>query len=233
MPKPQPLTPERLGALTADFETMVRRHDPEWTGFVSSDPGMTLLELLSWLGDGLSAYHDHVREGSALAPASRGFPTNPTRYDPYKNFKFRVKWDGAYIPGVSRVSGLGRAVQAVEYREGAEPNVVHHAPGVVAFEAITLERDVSHDTAFEDWSKLVKPATPGTGGGYGSHLKTVRIEVLNQAGQPVIAYDVYHCWPSVYRPLPEMVDGVPPRLVESITLVHDGWERDPAVTYPT
>ena len=68
MPKPQPLTPERLGALTADFKTMVRRHDPEWTGFVSSDPGMTLLELLSWLGDGLSAYHDHVREGSALAP---------------------------------------------------------------------------------------------------------------------------------------------------------------------
>ena len=130
------------------------------------------------------------------------------------------------------MSGLGRIVQAVEYREGAEPNVVHRAPGVVAYEPITLERAVTHDTAFEDWAKLVKPATPGAGGVYGSHLKTVRIEVVNQAGQPVIAYDVYHCWPSVYRPMPELTEGVPPRLIESITLVHDGWERDPAVVYP-
>jgi phage tail-like protein len=218
MHKPQPLTPERLGALTADFEDVVRRHDPEWTGFVSSDPGVMLLELLSWVGESLSAYRS---------------PTNPSRHDPYWNFKFRVKWDGAYIPGVSRVSGLGRTVQAVEYREGAEPDVVRHAPGVVAYDPITLERGVTHDTAFEDWSKLVKPAAPGSGGGHGSHLKTVRIEVLDRAGQPVIAYDVYHCWPSVYRPLPEMADGVPPRLVESITLVHEGWERDPAVVHPT
>ena len=217
MPKPQPLTPDRLGALTADLEAIVRRHDPEWTGTAGSDPGVTLLELLSWLGDGLIA--------------SR-FTTNASRSDPYRNFKFRVKWDGAYIPGVSRVSGLGRTVQAVEYREGAEPNVVHRTPGVVAFDAITLERGITHDTAFEDWSKLVKPAASGTSGASGSHLKTVRIEVLDPAGQPVIAYDVYRCWPSVYRPLPEMVDGIPPRLVESITLVHNGWERDPAVTYP-
>ena len=233
MPKPQPLTPERLDVLTAELEAVVRRQDPEWTGFASGDPGVTLLELLSWLGDGLTAYHDSTRQGSAVAAAARGFPTNPSRYDPYKNFKFRVKWDGAYIPGVRRVSGLGRVVHAVEYREGAEPNVVHHAPGVLGYDAITLERAVSHDTAFEDWAKLVKPGTPGASGAYGGHLKTVRIEVVDQAGQAVIAYDVYHCWPSVYRPLPELVEGIPPMLIESITLVHDGWERDPTVVFPT
>ncbi|MFL5514744.1 MAG: phage tail protein [Gemmatimonadales bacterium] len=103
---------------------------------------------------------------------------------------------------------------------------------MVAYEPITMERAVTHDTTFEDWAKLVKPGTPGAGGAYGSHLKTVRIELVNQAGQPVIAYDVYHCWPSVYRPLPELVQGIPPRLIESITLVHDGWERDSSVVYP-
>jgi phage tail-like protein len=214
MPKPQPLTPARLGPLTTDIVAVVRRHDPGWTES-GTDPGLTLLELMEWLGEGLTA-----------------FQANATRFDPYRNFKFRVKWDDTYVPGVTRVSGLGRIVQAVEYREGAEPNVVHRAPGVVAYEPITLERAVTHDTAFEDWAKLVKPATPGAVGGYGSHLKTVRIEIVNQAGQPVIAYDVYHCWPSVYRPLPELVEGTSPKLIESITLVHDGWERDPAVVYP-
>jgi phage tail-like protein len=215
MTKPQPLTPERLGPLTTDIVAVVRRHEPGWTESGAEDPGLTLLEVMEWLSEGLSAFQAH-----------------PTRSDPYKNFKFRVKWEGAYVPGISRVSGLGRIVQAVEYREGAEPNVVHRAPGVVAYEPMTMERAVTHDTTFEDWAKLVKPGTPGAGGAYGSHLKTVRIELVNQAGQPVIAYDVYHCWPSVYRPLPELVQGIPPKLIESITLVHDGWERDPSVVYP-
>ena len=219
MSKAQPLAPDALSALTADIEAVVRRHDPEWTGPTAGDPGVTLLELISWLGE-------------SIPTTERGFPTNPSRYDPYKNFKVRVQWDGADIPGIRRVSGLGRIVQAAEYREGAEPNVVHRAPGVVAFDPITLERGISHDTAFENWAKLVKPATPGAGGGYGGHLKTVRIEILNEAGQPVLAYDVYHCWPSAYRPLPDLVDGGPMRLVESITLVHEGWERDPEVVFP-
>ncbi|HKU59930.1 MAG TPA: phage tail protein [Gemmatimonadales bacterium] len=215
MPKPHPLTPERLGSVTADLEALVRRHDPEWTGAIGGDPGITLLELMDWLGDGLTVYR-----------------ANATRFDPYRNFKFRVKWDGSYVSGVSRVSGLGRVVQATEYREGSEPNVVHKTPGMTTHEPITLERGISHDTAFEDWAKLVKPAAAGAGGARGSHLKTIRIEVLSPAGVPVIAYDVYHCWPMVYRPLPELVEGVPTRLIESLTLVHDGWERDPAVVYP-
>ncbi|MFL5514745.1 MAG: phage tail protein [Gemmatimonadales bacterium] len=110
MTKPQPLTPERLGPLTTDIVAVVRRYEPGWTGSGAEDPGLTLLAVMEWLGEGLSAFQAH-----------------PTRSDPYNNFKFRVKWDGAYVPGISRVSGLGRIIQAVEYREGAEPNVVHRA----------------------------------------------------------------------------------------------------------
>lgn len=218
MPRSQPLSPDHLSALAAELEAVVRRHDPAWTGSSAGDPGITLLELLSYLGDSLAA----------VSPA---FPTNPSRSDPYKNFKFRVTWDGAQIPGISRVSGLGRVVQATEYREGAEPNIVHRAPGATTYEPITLERGVTHDTSFEDWAKLVIAASPAAGAHVG-HLKTVRIEILSQAGQPVLAYDVYHCWPTAYRPLPELLDGAPMRLVETITLVHDGWERDPAVVFP-
>jgi phage tail-like protein len=157
-----------------------------------------------------------------------------SRYDPYKNFKFRVKWDGAYVSGISRVSGLGRIVQPVDYRDGTAPNVVHRLPGPIAYEPITLERGITHDTTFEDWANQVRQAAAGGGAGaaQAGYLKDVRIEVLSQTGQPVIAYDVYRCWPSVYRPLPELDAGRPLRLVEAITLVHDGWERDPAVVFP-
>ena len=44
------------------------------------------------------------------------FPVNPQRLDPYKNFKFRLKWDGQYVAGVSKVSGLKRTTEVVEHR---------------------------------------------------------------------------------------------------------------------
>jgi phage tail-like protein len=120
-------------------------------------------------------------------------------------------------------------VQAVDYRDGAEPNVVRRVPGAVSYEAITLERDLTRDTAFEDWADQVRQAGASQPAGY---LKSVRIEVLDPSGRPLVAYDLYRCWPSSYRPLPEMAGGAPPRLVESITLMYDGWERDRSVIWP-
>ena len=32
------------------------------------------------------------------------FSVNAQRFDPYKNFKFRVKWDGRYVAGISKVA---------------------------------------------------------------------------------------------------------------------------------
>ena len=37
------------------------------------------------------------------------FTVNATRFDPYKSYKFRVKWDGRYVAGVSKVGALKRA----------------------------------------------------------------------------------------------------------------------------
>ena len=32
------------------------------------------------------------------------FTVDPTRFDPYKNFKFRLKWDGQLYCGTSAMS---------------------------------------------------------------------------------------------------------------------------------
>ncbi len=39
------------------------------------------------------------------------FSVNAQRFDPYKNFKFRVKWDGKYVAGISKVGALKRTTE--------------------------------------------------------------------------------------------------------------------------
>ncbi len=56
------------------------------------------------------------------------FSVNPHRFDPYKSFKFRVKWDGKYVAGVSRISGLRRSTDVVEQRDGGDPNSTRSPP---------------------------------------------------------------------------------------------------------
>src|SRR5262245_28410040 len=83
------------------------------------------------------------------------FSVNVQRFDPYKNFKFRVKWDGRYVAGVSKVGALKRTTEVVEHREGGDPSSSHKSPGRTKFEAITMERGVTHDPAFEAWANKV------------------------------------------------------------------------------
>ena len=83
------------------------------------------------------------------------FSVNAQRFDPYKNFKFRVKWDGRYVAGVSKVSGLKRTTEVVEHREGGDPSTSRKSPGRVTFEAVTLERGLTHDVEFERWANRV------------------------------------------------------------------------------
>ena len=81
------------------------------------------------------------------------FTVNAQRFDPYKNFKFRVKWDGRYVAGVSKVSALKRTTEVVKHREGGDPSSSRKSPGRTEYEAITLERGVTHDREFEQWAE--------------------------------------------------------------------------------
>jgi phage tail-like protein len=163
------------------------------------------------------------------------FSVNAQRFDPYKNFKFRVKWDGRYVAGVSKVSALKRSTEIVEHREGGDPSTSRKSPGRSKFEAVTLERGVTHDTEFEKWANKVW----NYGSGLGAEVslkdfrKDVILEVYNEAGQVALAYKVYRCWVSEYQALPDLDANVNAVAIQSIKLENEGWERDYDVAEPS
>lgn len=163
------------------------------------------------------------------------FTVNPQRFDPYKNFKFRVRWDGRYVAGVSKVSALKRTTEVVEHREGGDPSSARRSPGQTKYEAITLERGVTHDRAFEDWMAKVWRVGAGLGAevSLADFRKDVVIELYNEAGQLAKAYRVYRCWVSEYQALPELDASANAVAIEMLKLENEGWERDMAVTEPT
>jgi phage tail-like protein len=162
------------------------------------------------------------------------FNVNTNRFDPYKNFKFRVRWDGRYVAGLSKVSALKRSTELVEHREGGNPSTSNKSPGRTKYEAITLERGVTHDTEFERWANRVW----NFGSGLGSETslkdfrKDITIDVYNEAGQLVLAYNVYRCWVSEYQALPDLDANANAVAIQTIKLENEGWERDYDVVEP-
>jgi len=163
------------------------------------------------------------------------FTVNAQRFDPYKNFKFRVKWDGRYVAGISRVSVLTRTTEVVEHREGGDPSMVRKSPGQTRYEPITLERGVTHDLAFEQWANKVWNFGSGLGAevSLADFRKNITIEFYNEAGQLAIAYNVYRCWVSEFQALPELDASANAVAIQTLRLENEGWVRDYQVTEPT
>ncbi|GAA4191202.1 phage tail protein [Microbacterium oryzae] len=163
------------------------------------------------------------------------FSVNANRFDPYKNFKFRVKWDGKYVAGVSKVSALKRTTEVVSHRHGGDPSSSRRSPGRTEFEAVTLERGVTHDTEFERWANKVW----NFGSGLGAEVslkdfrKDIILEVYNEAGQLAIAYKVFRCWVSEFQPVGELDANANAVLIATLKLENEGWERDYDVPEPT
>ena len=163
------------------------------------------------------------------------FTVNAARFDPYKNFKFRVKWDGRHVAGISAVSGLRRSTEIIEHREGGDLSTQRKSPGITRFEAIRLERGVTHDDAFEAWANKVW--TLGAGLGSEVSLKDFRkdvvLELYNEAGQLVLAYKLHRCWPSEYQALPDLDANTGGTAMQVLVLQTEGWERDVDVVEPS
>ena len=163
------------------------------------------------------------------------FTVNASRFDPYKNFKFRVKWDGRYVAGISKVGALKRTTKMVEHREGGDASSSRKSPGRTEYDAITLERGVTHDKDFEQWANKVW--NYGSGLGAEVSLKDFRkeiiIEVYNEAGQLAIAYNVYRCWVSEFQALPDLDANGEAIAIQTIKLENEGWERDYEVVEPS
>ena len=163
------------------------------------------------------------------------FSVNPFRFDPYKNFKFRVKWDGRYVAGVSKVSALKRTTEVVRHREGGDPSSSRKSPGRTEYDAITLERGVTHDPEFEAWANLVWSVGHGLGAEVSlrNFRKDITIEMYNEAGQLVIAYHVFRCWVSEYQATPDLDANANAVAIQHLKLENEGWERDVQVAEPS
>ena len=160
------------------------------------------------------------------------FTVNTDRFDPYKNFKFRVKWDGKYVAGVSKVSALKRTTEIVEHRQGGDPSTSRKSPGLSKFEPITLERGVTHDPEFENWANLVFHTDGDAAVSLKNFRKDIIIELFNLSGQKVKAYKVYRCWVSEYQALPELDANANAVAIEMMVIQNEGVERDTDVTEP-
>lgn len=162
------------------------------------------------------------------------FSVNSQRFDPYKNFKFRVKWDGKYVAGISKVGGLKRTTEVVKHREGGDPSSTRKSPGRTEYEAVTLERGVTHDTEFEEWANKVWNYGSGLGAetSLTDFRKDITIEVYNEAGQLAFAYNLFRCWVSEYQAMADLDANANAILIQHIKLENEGWERDSNVPEP-
>jgi phage tail-like protein len=161
------------------------------------------------------------------------FTVNTHRFDPYRNFKFRVKVDNQYVAGLSKCSALKRTTEVTPWREGGDPSHTRQLPGKTKYEPVTLEAGLTHDTTFEAWANLVHNFQGDGAGSLKNFRKDVIIDVFNEAGQKVHSYRLFRCWVSEYQALPELDASANAVAIQTIKLENEGWERDASVTEPT
>jgi len=161
------------------------------------------------------------------------FTVNSERFDPYHNFKFKIKWDGQYVAGLSKCSGLKKTTEVTPWYESGDQSVPHRIPGKTTYEPITLSAGVTHDTAFEEWANKVNNYEGEAAMSLKTFRKTITIEVCNLQGKTVLAYNVHRCWVSEYQALPELDASGNAVMIQVIKLENEGWERDRSVGEPT
>ncbi len=161
------------------------------------------------------------------------FSVNSHRFDPYRNFKFRIRWDNEYVAGLNKCSALRRTTESLDWRDGGDPTHSRKLPGKTSYDAITLEQGVTHDSRFEEWANLVNNYAGDAAMSLKNFRKNITIEVYNLQGKVVMAYNVYRCWVSEYQALPELDAAGNAVMIRTIKLENEGWERDMSVTEPT
>src|SRR5712671_5100437 len=159
------------------------------------------------------------------------FDVNINRFDPYKTFLFLLYFGQSTSPvaGVSKVSGLKRSSDVIEYKQGGDA-ITRKGIGRTKYEPITLERGVTHDPDFENWANAAQVLDKGSPSTSLKNLrKEMRIDLLNEAGQPVHRYIVHRCWVSEFQSLPDLDAGTNAVAIEHIKLENEGWELDPTL----
>jgi phage tail-like protein len=159
------------------------------------------------------------------------FSVNTQRHDPYKTYRFLVYFGTSTSPvaAMSKVTTLKRVTDVIEYKEGGF-NVIHKGIGRTKYDPITLERGVTQDNDFITWADATQKLDQGLPTTSLANLRReVRIQLLNEMGQPVHGYIVHRCWVSEYQALPDLDAGANAIALEHIKLENEGWEVDPTI----
>jgi phage tail-like protein len=161
------------------------------------------------------------------------FPVNAHRHDPYRTFKFQVVIDGQVVAGLKKMGALKKKTEPVKWRTAGDPSHERILPGGTSYEPVTLEQGLTHDPVFEVWANLVNNLEGDAGMSLKNFRKNIVINLLNLQGQVAISYKLNRAWVSDFQALPDLDAGSMNTVgIQSITLQHEGWSRDPAVQEP-
>jgi phage tail-like protein len=157
---------------------------------------------------------------------------NPStnRFDPYRTFRFKVKWDGQYVAGLSKMGSLKRSTEMTEWREAGENITSRKLPGKTSYQPVTLEAGITYDTAFEDWANLVNDFATHSITNLTDFRKNVTVYVFNEAGVKALSYNLYRAWVSEYQALPDLDAGANAVAITTLQLQYEWFERDAAVS---
>ena len=161
------------------------------------------------------------------------FTVNSTRFDPYLGFRFKVKWDGQYVAGLSKCGALKKTTEVTPWYEGGDSSGPHQIPGKTKYDPITMEAGVTYDHSFEEWANLVNNFQGDAAMSLSRFRKDITIEVYNPNGQKVLAYNVFRCWVSEYEALPQLDASGSAVMITHVKLENEGWTRDASVVEVT
>jgi phage tail-like protein len=157
---------------------------------------------------------------------AKGFVKNAKRVDPYKNFKFRLLWDDKPVMGISKVGALKRSTEVVKHRDGVDNSTDHKSPGRTSYDAITVDRGITHDSEVDAWADKGHPDSGDTAMDLAAYKKNLTLEMMNEKGHVVYRYFLYDCWVSEYTAIPELNANANAVAIESLKIELDGWDRD-------
>jgi phage tail-like protein len=161
------------------------------------------------------------------------FPANPQEYDPYRTFKFQVLIDGKPVAALHKMTSLRRRTEPIRWRSAGDPSFERIVPGGTSYEPVTLEQGLSQDPVFEQWANLVNSIQGDAAMSLVQFRKNIVINVLDLQGVVAISYKLFRAWVSEYHALPDLDAGAMNVIgIQSITLQHEGWERDTSVPEP-
>jgi phage tail-like protein len=134
--------------------------------------------------------------------------------DPLVNFNFLVETGGVLAAGFSEITGMNGEVQAVEYREGRDPQSnTRKLPGLSKYGNVTLKRGVVIDQDFFKWFKT---------GIDGDVMRLdISILLLDEQRQEKVRYNLTNAWPVKFM-APDLKAAANEIAVNSLELAHEG-----------